>query len=62
MLCRAMGAQARFIWNSEGGVWTEIYSEYHGRWIHVDPIGETWDNPMVYVEGKSMSLLQPQFN
>ncbi|KAF2402978.1 hypothetical protein EJ06DRAFT_536477 [Trichodelitschia bisporula] len=51
MLCRAMNARVRWVWNSEDYLWLEVYSQQRKRWIHVDPVENRWNQPLMYTEG-----------
>lgn len=50
-LCRCLGYDARYIYATFDHVWTEIYSPFQKRWIHVDPSDAVVDSPLMYQHG-----------
>lgn len=50
-------ARIRYVWNREDHVWCEYYSNKLGRYVHLDPCENAFDNPLLYCDnwGKQMS-------
>lgn len=51
LLCRAVGSQARLIWNGTWYAWVEAYSASAQRWVSVDLLTGEWDMPQRCLDG-----------
>merc|ERR1719271_528929 len=56
LCCRALGFEARHVHDWTDHVWTEIYSDTLGRWLHADSCEAALDCPLVYEQGWGKKL------
>ena len=56
LILRALGHEARWCLDFTDHVWCEFWSGDQGRWVHLDPCEDCWDEPHLYEKGWGKKL------
>eukprot|EP01080_Neovahlkampfia_damariscottae_P001488 gene1488-12105_t len=56
LCCTAMGFDARYVLDWTDHVWTEVYSDYLGKWVHCDSCENKFDAALMYEAGWGKKL------
>ena len=55
-LCFALGYDARYVVDWTDHVWTEVFLDDEGRWVHMDCGEPIYDAPLTYEAGWGKQL------
>lgn len=56
LLCRALGYETRYIYDTTDHVWCEVYDYESKSWLHVDPCEGKLNAPLIYEHGWGKQL------